>query len=272
MNVLSFRSKRFSFRQNQSNELLKIQQASVEREHELAEDFRLKISQIKQEFQQIKRLGDERLVRSENDHRTEIERIQIEHRDEIERIQTNLQKTFAIEHEAQTKFYEEKLTKIRLENERQTKLYEEKLEEIRRGNDGQSEFYEEKLEKLRDENENQKKFYEEQLTQVRLEHERFLLAERDERLVAEQRKFDDEIERLRNELINEKELCQTKNDEIERLSNELAEIHSKFHNKSNEFSKLNEQVRRLCLMENRTNFPCSAEKRTSRTKRRSSNA
>jgi chromosome segregation ATPase len=103
-------------RQNQANELLRTQQSSIEREHELAEEFRLKISNLKQEITRIKKLYDDRLLNLNKEHKEILEKVHEEHQLEIDHIKSELKQCFDIETEAQTKFYLQTIEELKREH------------------------------------------------------------------------------------------------------------------------------------------------------------
>ena len=124
-----------SDRQNQANELLRIQQASVEREHELAEEFRQKISTLKKEINQIKKTYDERLASLNREHKEILSKLEEEHQIELENAKTELKQFFDIENEAQNKFYSQTIEELKrkhqdlLQKERHQQMTQDELGE-----------------------------------------------------------------------------------------------------------------------------------------------
>mgnify|MGYP001064342951 CR=1 FL=1 len=92
-------------RQSQVNELLRVQQTSIEREHELAEEFRSKISNLKQEIGQIKKLHDQRIASLNGEHQEIITKLHDEHQIELDNLKSEFKHLFDVENQAQKQFY-----------------------------------------------------------------------------------------------------------------------------------------------------------------------
>ena len=111
---LSYHRSMFS-RQNQANELLRIQQSSVEREHEIAEDFRSKLSHIKREINQMKKVHDDRSAHLNQEHQDAIERLRDEHQLEFDKLKGDMRAAFDIESHAQKNFYVQTIEQLKRE-------------------------------------------------------------------------------------------------------------------------------------------------------------
>ncbi|UJR27264.1 hypothetical protein I4U23_008559 [Adineta vaga] len=105
-----------SERQNQSNELLRIQQSTVEREHELSEDFRAKISTLKQEMNRIKKTYDDQLTKLKREHKETLDNLHEKHQLEIESFKKESKHLFDVENEAQAKFYSQTIEELKREH------------------------------------------------------------------------------------------------------------------------------------------------------------
>ncbi|CAF4425317.1 unnamed protein product, partial [Rotaria sp. Silwood2] len=103
-------------KQNHVNEVLRIQQSSIEHEHEIAEDFRLKISNLKQNIHQIKQTYDERVSNLNKEHKQTFEKLHEEHQLEIDNLKSELKHLFDIENEAQTKYYLQTIEDLKREH------------------------------------------------------------------------------------------------------------------------------------------------------------
>ncbi|CAF3242252.1 unnamed protein product [Rotaria sp. Silwood2] len=103
-------------KQNHVNEVLRIQQSSIEHEHEITEDFRLKISNLKQNIHQIKQTYDERVSNLNKEHKQTFEKLHEEHQLEIDNLKSELKHLFDIENEAQTKYYLQTIEDLKREH------------------------------------------------------------------------------------------------------------------------------------------------------------
>ena len=65
-----------------------------------SEDFRLKISKVKQEINQIKKIYDERLLNLNQEHKQNLEKLHEEHQLEIDNLKSELKQFYDIETEA----------------------------------------------------------------------------------------------------------------------------------------------------------------------------
>jgi chromosome segregation ATPase len=200
----------FSFRQNQANELLRVQQSSVEREHELTEDFRTKISTAKQEINQIKRKYDEQLSTLTREHKQALNSLQETHQLESDNLRSEMKHLFDVESEAQTKFYAQTIEELKREHK-------------------------ELLSKQKDQ----------QMTQDELGQEYLKEKQQLEKRI---KMFEDEIEQIRAksqlELEVQKAQLETKTNEYQQLQKEFDQYKSSFKMTSNSLSEVHEQVRR----------------------------
>lgn len=197
-----------SSRQNQANELLRVQQSSVEREHELAEDFRLKISKLKQEITQIKNVYDDRLLNVNKEHRGIIERLHEEHQIELDNIKIELKQIFDVENEAQKKYYLQTIEELKREHN--DLLLEEKNKQMT-----QNEMDEEYL-KEKKQLEKQIEFYQEEIQQIKYQ--------------------------FQLELNEQKNLFDMKSNDYQQLQNNFQEYKLNFNANSNSLTDINEQV------------------------------
>ena len=118
----------YSSRQNQANELLRVQQSAVEHEHELAEDFRAKISTLKQEINRIKQIYDDQLTNLKCGHKQTLDELHEKHQMEVEKLKAEMKHLFDVESEAQTKFFAQTIEDLKREhNDLLTKQREQQL-------------------------------------------------------------------------------------------------------------------------------------------------
>ena len=196
-------------RQNHSNELLRIQQSAVEREHEIAEDFRMKISKLKQDINQIKQNYDERLSNLNQEHKQAMNKLHEEHQMEIDNLKTELKQLFDVENEAQKNFYLQTIEELKHKH-----------------ND--------LLSKQKDQ----------QMTQNELGQQ--YLKEKDH-LEKQIKIFQDEIEQIKTksqlELMEQKNQLTMKLNEYEQLQNEFEQYRVNFNANSNDITELNQQVK-----------------------------
>jgi DNA repair exonuclease SbcCD ATPase subunit len=197
-------------RQNQVNELLRIQQSSVEREHELSEDFRLKLSTIHKDINQIRKTYDNRLEDLQQKHDDRINRLRDEHQSTVETLKHDLQRTFTIEHDAQAKFYSQTIDALKREHERL--LSAQNIQQMTR-----AELDDEYIQQ-RQQMANTISQLEQQCNDIRQES---ALA-----------------------LIDERSQLKTKIEQIEQLQHEFARYKEKFHVDTDHVDELNEQVRK----------------------------
>ena len=200
-------------RQNQANELLRVQQSSIEREHHLAENFREKISTLKQEIRQIKRIYDDRVVELNHEHEELLVRLRDEHQLEIENIKKELQALFHIENEAQTKFYLQTIEELKHEHQdllskqiNQHELGEEFLQEKQR--------LEEQIQSLRN-----------QIEQIETRSQ--LALEEQENLLD---KKANEYQQLHDDFEQYKSIFNTKSSNLNELNEQVSE---EFHEQAN---------------------------------------
>jgi len=192
-------------RQNQANDLLRIQQSSVAREHELAEDFRIKISNLKQEIDQIKQSFDNRLVNLNAKHQQTIEKLNEKHQLEIENLRSESKHLFDIENEAQKRFYSQTIEELKREH---NNLLSKQMTQNELG----QEYSKEKLQL-----EKQIKILEDQIEQIK--------------------------SKSHLELIEQKNQFDIKSNEYKQLENELEQYKLNFKTNTNNLTELNQQVK-----------------------------
>lgn len=196
-------------RQSQANELLRVQQASVEREHDIAEDFRSKLATIKRDINQIKHTYDDRVGDLHRDQQQTLDQLRDKHQTEMEKIKDELQRSFTIEFEAQKKYFLQSIEELKREHQ-------------------------ELVSKQRNQ----------QMTQEELGHE--YLHER-KRFEEQIQQLEERIESIRSQsdlaLDEEKKRLEEKTDQLERLRNEFERYKLTFNANSDQVTALNEQVR-----------------------------
>lgn len=205
---------RIGSRQSQANELLRVQQLSVDREHELAEDFRAKVSSAKQEISQIKRNYDEQLSSLTREHKRVVDDLQDKHQLDVDKLKSEMKHLFDVEHDAQAKFYAQTIEELKHEHS-----------------------------ELLSKQKNQ------QLTQDELGQEYLKEKQQLEKRV---RMLEDQLEQLRSksqlELNEEKTRLEMKSDEYRQLQQEFDRYKSNFKATSSDLSDLHEQVREATLI------------------------
>jgi hypothetical protein len=192
-------------RQNQANDLLRIQQSSVAREHELAEDFRIKISNLKQEINQIKQTYDNRLGNLNKEHQQTIEKLNEKHQVEIENLRSESKHLFDIENEAQKRFYSQTIEELKREH---NYLLSKQMTQNELG----QEYSKEKSQL-----EKQIKILEDQIEQIKT--------------------------KSHLELIEQKNQFDIKSNEYKQLENEFEQYKLNFKTNTNNLTELNQQVK-----------------------------
>ncbi|CAF1184756.1 unnamed protein product [Rotaria sordida] len=195
-------------KQNHANELLRIQQSSIEHEHEIAEDFRLKISNLKQNINQIKQSYDERLSNLNKEHKKIIEKLHEEHQLEIDNLKHESKHLFDIENEAQTKFYLQTIEDLKREHN--DLLTKQKNQQMTQNELGQ-EYLKEK-----NQLEKQIKIFQEQIEQINIKSQL--------------------------ESIEQKNQLDIKINEYKQLQNEFEQYKLNFNSNSNDMTDLNQQL------------------------------
>lgn len=197
----------FLHRQNQANELVRVQKSSVEREHQLAEDFRQKISALKQEIHQIKKIYDDRVVNLNHEHEEILAKLREEHQLELENMKKELEDLFHIENEAQTKFYLQTIEELKREHQdllmkelNQNQLGEEFLREKQRWEE-EIQSYQNQIEQI--------------VTKSRLE------GQEQQKLFEDQ---SDQYQQLQEEYKQYKSMFNTKSDNLDELNEQVEEI------------------------------------------------
>ncbi|CAF3932798.1 unnamed protein product [Rotaria magnacalcarata] len=197
-----------SERQNQANEILRVQQTAMEHEHEIAEDFRQKISNMKQNINEIKQSYDERLSTMNKEQKQTLEKIREGHELEISNLKSELKQLFDIEAEAQTKFYLQTIEDLKREHN--DLLMKQKNQQMTQAELGQ-EYQKEKthLEK-------QIQMLQDQMEQIKLKS---------------QLEFDEQ-----------KNQFDVKNNEYQKLQSDFEQYKLIFNANSNDMSELNQQL------------------------------
>ena len=182
----------------------------MEREHEIAEDFRSKLATIKRDINQIKHTYDDRVGDLHREQQQTLEQLRDKHQSEVEKIKDESQRSFTIEYEAQKKFYLQTIEELKRDH--QELLSKQKNQQMT-----QEELGQEYL--------NERKRFEEQIQQL------------EERIEAMQSQAD-------LLLAEERKRLEEKNDQLDRLRNEFERYKLTFNANSDQVTAINEQVRR----------------------------
>lgn len=153
---------------------------------------------------ELKRKYDEHLEKLSNEKKEEIREIEEKHQSQIEATKTNLQQTFQIEHQAQTKYYLKIIDEMKIEHERL--LNQQKSETV-----------------------NKQQLDEEFLNERR-------------RFVELEKRFDEFRAESAVLLDEEKTKFQRQIEENEKLRNQIELFKRDFLNESDHIGKLNEQI------------------------------
>lgn len=188
--------------------MLRVQQQAVEREHEIAEDFRLKLSNINQNINKTKQSYEDRVSNLNREHKQTIEKLREEHQSEIDAIKSELHRTFDIENEAQTKYYLQTIEDLKREH--QDLLLQRRNQEMTQDELGQ-EYLKQKVQL-----EKQIQLFQDQIEQMKVKSEL--------------------------ELNEQKDALESKINEYKQLENEFEQYKLVFNANSNDLSELNQQV------------------------------
>ncbi|CAF1625285.1 unnamed protein product, partial [Rotaria sp. Silwood1] len=225
-------------KQNHANELLRIQQSSIEHEHEIAEDFRLKIAHLKQNINQIKQSYDERLSNLNKENKKTIEKLHEEHQLEIDNLKSELKRLFDIENEAQTKFYIQTIEDLKREHN--DLLTRQKHQQMTQDELGQ-EYFKEKhqLEK-------QIKLFQDQIEQINIKSQ-LELSEQKNQLdikINEYKQLYDEFEQYKlNFNANSSDMTEL-NQQLIKQRNEYEELKKKLDKTNREMNTVKERFNR----------------------------
>ncbi|CAF1236405.1 unnamed protein product [Adineta steineri] len=227
-----------SERQNQISEVSRIQQSSIERERELTEDFRTKISNLKQEINQIKQTYDNQLKNLSKEHKQILDGLNEKHQTDIENLKIESKHLFDVETEAQTKFYTQNIEELK--RKYNDLLSKEKNQQMTKEELGQEYLKEKKqLEK-------QIKLFEDEIEQMKNKFQLDLLEQKNQYDMksTEYKQLQDEFEQYKYSFkINSNNLTEY-NEQLIKQNNEYEQLKQKFDKTDREMNTIKERCNR----------------------------